>query len=84
MSLLFLDEVLYIILTMKKRTITEQDYIKANRKASRDEEIAFFGKQVTHRTKVQKSKKVYDRTGRKAALKGLPFLLVTSGQCVYV
>ena len=40
MSLLFLDEALYIILTMKKQTITEQDYIKANRKASRDEEIA--------------------------------------------
>lgn len=69
---------------MKQIRITEQDYIKANRKASRDEEIAFFGKQVTHRTKVQKSKKVYDRNGRKAALKGLLFLLVTSDQCISV
>ena len=58
---------------MKQRRITEQDYLKAHRKASREEEIRAFGKQVTHRTKVQKSKKSYDRTGHKAALKKLPF-----------
>lgn len=61
---------------MKQLKITERDYIKANRRTSRDEEIAQFGKQVTHRTHVQKSKKSYDRNGHKAALKRLPFLLV--------
>ncbi|MFR9525807.1 MAG: hypothetical protein SNJ29_09920 [Rikenellaceae bacterium] len=60
---------------MKQRRITQQDYLKAHRKASREEEIATFGKQVTHRTKVQKSKKAYDRTGHKAALKKLPFFI---------
>ncbi len=59
---------------MKQQRITEQDYLKANRKASREEEIRAFGKQVTHRTKVQKSKKSYDRNGHKAALKKLSFL----------
>ncbi len=58
---------------MKRLRITEQDYLKAHRKASREEEIATYGKQITHRTKVQKSKKSYDRTGHKAALKKLPF-----------
>ncbi|MFR9542474.1 MAG: hypothetical protein SNJ29_10050 [Rikenellaceae bacterium] len=60
---------------MKQRKITEQDYLKANRKASREEEIATYGKQITHRTKIQKSKKSYDRTGHKAALRKLPFFL---------
>ena len=36
------------------------DYIKANRKASRELEIEAFGKQLTY-NKVYKSKKVYDR-----------------------
>ncbi len=62
---------------MKQQRITEQDYIKAHRKASRDEEIAQFGKQITHRTKVQKSKRVYDRKGGKAALRKLPFLYLS-------
>lgn len=44
-----------------KYTITEIDYIKANRKASRDEEIGLYGKQIHHRTIIQKSKKVYNR-----------------------
>ncbi len=61
---------------MKQKKITEQDYIKAHRKSSREEEIATFGKQVTHRTKVQKSKKVYDRKGNKAAIKRLPYLIL--------
>lgn len=60
---------------MKQRKITEKDYLKANRKASREEEIAQFGKQVNHRTRVQKSKKAYDRKGQKAALKKLPFFV---------
>lgn len=41
--------------------ITEVDYIKANRKASRDEEIRLYGRQISNRTKIQKSKKVYNR-----------------------
>lgn len=41
--------------------ITEVDYIKANRKASRDEEIQLYGRQISNRTKIQKSKKVYNR-----------------------
>ena len=47
---------------MKRRlTITEADYIKANRKASREAEISLYGRQITARTTVQKSKKVYNR-----------------------
>jgi hypothetical protein len=44
-----------------KYTITEIDYIKANRKASREEEIGLYGKQIHNRTVIQKSKKVYNR-----------------------
>lgn len=44
-----------------KYTITEIDYIKANRKASRDEEIGLYGKQIHNRTIIQKSKKTYNR-----------------------
>lgn len=44
-----------------KYTITELDYIKANRKASREEEIDRYGKQIHNRTMIQKSKKVYNR-----------------------
>ncbi|MFI3265049.1 MAG: hypothetical protein SNG38_06860 [Rikenellaceae bacterium] len=60
---------------MKQRRITERDYLKANRKASREVEIATYGKQISYRTKIQKSKKSYDRTGHKAALKRLPFFV---------
>ena len=45
----------------KKFRITESDFLLANRKASREEEIARFGKQIIFRTSTQKSKKVYDR-----------------------
>lgn len=41
--------------------IKEIDYIKANRKAAREDEIAQYGKQIRYRTNVHKSKKVYDR-----------------------
>ena len=37
------------------------DFLLANRKASREEEIAAHGKQVTFRKLIQKSKKAYDR-----------------------
>ena len=37
------------------------DYVKANRKASREEEIHAYGKSVSTRPAVFKSKKVYDR-----------------------
>ena len=41
--------------------ITTETYIKANRKASRDEEIKTFGKQISNRQVVHKSKKQYNR-----------------------
>jgi hypothetical protein len=44
-----------------KHCITELDYIKANRKASRDEEIRLYGRQINARTTIQKSKKAYNR-----------------------
>ena len=50
---------------MKKR-ITEKDYIKANRKAAREAEIAQHGKQVSLRPVVHKSKKEYNRKSIKA------------------
>ena len=51
----------------KKFRITEKDFLLANRKASREEEIAKYGKQVLFRTTKQKSKKVYDRNRLKKA-----------------
>lgn len=45
----------------KKQIGTLADYVKANRKASRDEEIQAHGKQVSMRPAVFKSKKAYDR-----------------------
>lgn len=44
---------------------TELDYIKANRKASREEEIGLYGKQIHNRTMIQKSKKTYNRQRNK-------------------
>ena len=61
----------------KKFRITEKDFLLANRKASREEEIAQYGKQVIFRTTKQKSKKVYDRKRlKKAGINSddLPFL----------
>jgi hypothetical protein len=48
-----------------KHKITEIDYIKANRKASREEEISLYGKQIANRTTVHKSKKSYNRQQNK-------------------
>ena len=47
--------------TFKKIRITKQDYILANRKASREEEIAAHGKQISFRSHLHSSKKVYNR-----------------------
>lgn len=44
-----------------KNKITLNEYIKANRKASREEEIRLYGKQIAHRCTVHKSKKRYNR-----------------------
>lgn len=57
-----------------KKRITERDYIAANRKASREEEIGRYGRPLTH-SRVHKSKKAYDRKKTKAGLKNLPSLL---------
>lgn len=57
---------------MKKQRITQQDYLKAHRKASREEEIALHGR-PTGRRAVHKSKKAYDRKREKAGLRNLPF-----------
>ena len=48
---------------MKPKTkITEQDYITGMKKASRELEIAMFGKQVSMRGGIKhKSKRAYDR-----------------------
>ena len=51
----------------KSFRITESDFLLANRKAAREEEIARFGKQCIFRTSTQKSKKVYDRKRFKKA-----------------
>ena len=46
---------------MKPKEFTQEDYIKANRKASREEEIRLYGKQIYNRLVVHKSKKQYNR-----------------------
>ncbi len=51
----------------KKLRITEKDFLLANRKASRAEEIEKYGKQIMMRTLTKKKKKVYDRKRLKKA-----------------
>ena len=51
----------------KKSRITEVDYLKANRRASRQEEIDSHGHPVQGRAMIHKSKKVYDRNRMKRA-----------------
>jgi len=58
----------------KSTTITEHDYLRAHRKASREEELALHGRPLP-RSKPHRSKKTYDRKNQKAALKRLPFEL---------
>lgn len=52
---------LKLSIKMKNKGFTQEDYIKANRKASREEEIRLYGKQIFNRTNIHKSKKKYDR-----------------------
>jgi len=54
----------------KKMRITERDYIIANRKAAREEEIRLHGKPISLRTHLHKSKKTYSRKGNKKAITG--------------
>ncbi len=51
----------------KKLRITEKDFLLANRRASRAEEIERYGKQILMRSITHKSKKVYDRKRLKKA-----------------
>jgi len=51
----------------KKLRITEADYILAQRRASRLEEIAQHGKPVSFRSALHKSKKIYSRKRLKKA-----------------
>ena len=51
----------------KKMRITLKDFILANRRASRQEEIEFHGHPVQGRAMIHKSKKVYDRNRMKRA-----------------
>lgn len=45
----------------KRFRITQKDFLLANRKAAREEEILAHGRQCIFRSVTQKSKKVYDR-----------------------
>ncbi len=51
----------------RKLRITEKDFLLANRRASRAEEIERYGKQILMRSLTHKSKKVYDRKRLKKA-----------------
>ena len=51
----------------KKLRITEADFMLANRRAARMEEISGHGRPVSFRTALHKSKKVYDRKRLKRA-----------------
>ncbi len=53
--------------------ITQEDYLKAHRKASREEEIEKHGHPVSFK-RIHVSKKVYNRKKIKAGDKGLPYL----------
>lgn len=46
---------------LKKLRITEKDFLLANRRAARMEEIEAHGRPVSFRCTIYKSKKVYDR-----------------------
>lgn len=49
----------------KKLRITKDDFLKANRRASREEEIREHGRQIRFRSVTHKSKKLYDRNALK-------------------
>ena len=52
----------------KRLRITERDYILANRKAAREEEILAHGKPISFRSHFHKIKKKYDRKQLKNAI----------------
>lgn len=52
---------------MKKLRITEADYMLAQRRAARLEEIAAHGKPVSMRSAIHKSRKIYNRKRLKKA-----------------
>lgn len=52
-------------MAVKSRKITQRDYIRANRKASREAEIENHSRPVNYR-RVHKSKKAYNRKRMKA------------------
>jgi hypothetical protein len=56
-----------------KTRITQQDYIKAFRKASREQEIEAHNKPVFQRFTVHRSKKIYNRKKIKASVQNLPY-----------
>lgn len=49
----------------KKKSFTLDDYVKANRKASREAEIEAYGHPICH-ARIHKSKKIYSRKRMKA------------------
>lgn len=61
----------------KKLRITEKDFLLANRRAARMEEIEAHGRPVSFRKAIHKSKKVYDRKALKRQVSGddLPFFI---------
>ena len=64
----------------KKKVSLLDEYIKANRKGSREAEIENHGRPVSH-NRVHVSKKVYNRKRAKAdALGRLPYLFLWSAQ----
>lgn len=54
---------------VKRLRITEQDFLLANRKAAREEEILAHGKPISFRSHLHKSKKQYDRKRLKKAIR---------------
>ena len=57
-------------MAQKKYRITQKDFLLANRRASRLEEIEAHGHPVISRTMTHKSKKIYDRKQfKRAAIK---------------
>ncbi len=62
----------------RRLRITERDYLLANRKASREEEILAHGKPVAFRSLLHKSKKKYDRKKLKRAVASADDSVVTT------
>ena len=66
---------------MKKR-ITQDDYIKANRKASREAEIEMYGHPICHQ-RVHQSKKVYRDIPKIIKFKATNSLRVSCLFCIF-